>query len=192
MVFAYLTIYLKRSVRVSRWLQIVMVSTVTSMILSRHLGYAVADILVSISVVVPVLGWVFALRRRSLFVLLYVSGGLAAVPISAVGIIFDYSPFLILNQVVLTQIHAEDGIRSAVKHGLCSAAVLMVATGLVSLATTPTASFLVVMFGHPIAALLIAMIQGRSVHQSTPLTRLAKRPLTLYALHLLGFAALAG
>ena len=191
-VFAYLTIYLKRSMKVSRWVQIVIVSAITSTALSRFLGYAVADVLVSIAIVAPVLPWIFSLPRRAGLVVLYASAALAAVPLGVGGVAFDYSPLLILHQVILTQIHADRGLRSAAKHGLFCLALLMVATGVVSLGATPSASIMVVLVGHPVAALVIALVQGKPTSWSTPLTRIAKRPLTLYVLHLLGFAMLAG
>ena len=191
-VIAYLALYLKRSIRVSRWIQIVVVSTITSTALSRCLGYAVADVLASIAIVAPLLPWIFSLHRRAGLVLLYSSAALAALPLGLGGLVFDYSPFLILHQVILTQIHTERGLRSAALHGLVSLAILIIATGVVSLGVPPSASIVVTLLGHPIAALIIAIVQGKPTHWSTPLSRVAKRPLTLYALHLLGFAALAG
>ena len=191
-VLAYLTIYLKRSMKVSRWVQIVVASMITSTVLSLFLGYAVADILASIGIVAPFLPFIFSLRRPICLVLLHVSAVMAALPISIGGLALDYSPFLILHQVILTQIHSDRGLGSAATHGLVSLVLLVISSSLVSLFATPSASVFVVLFGHPIAGIVICLIQRKNTYWSTFFTRFAKRPLTLYVVHLLGLAAVAG
>jgi hypothetical protein len=191
-VLAYLTIYLRRPMKVSRWCKVAVASVITSTTLTHVLGYAVADILVSIAVVVPALPLILRLPRRVCVVVLHASAILAALPITVVGISFDYSPLLIVHQVVLTRLHSEGGLKLAGKHGLVSLGLLVTASVLVSLVATPSASVFVVFFGHPIAALIISLVQRQENYQSTPLTRIARRPLTVYTWHLVGLAGLTG
>ena len=191
-VFAYLTIYLRRPMKWSRWGQVAVVSVMTSTILSSFLGYAVADVLVSIAVVAPFLPLLLKLPGPIATAFLYATAVLAVLPIEFAGIAFDYSPLLIAHQVLLTRLHCEAGFASAAKHGGLSLALSVLATGVASsLGVSRSPGVFVFLFGHPLAALIIRVVQNRSEHRSTPLGRFAKRPLTVYATHLLGFTLVA-
>jgi hypothetical protein len=191
-VLAYLTIYLKRPMKMSRWCEVAVAAVITSSTLTHVLGYAVADILVSIAVVAPFLPLILGLPRKLCFVGLHACAILAALPIAVFGISFDYSPLLIVHQVILTRLHSEGGLKIAGKHGLISVGLLVAASALIALVATPSASVFVVLFGHPIAALIISLVQRQEIYQSTPLTRIARRPLTVYTWHLVGLAGFAG
>ena len=191
-VFTYLTIYLSRPMRPVRWLQVALVSVFTSWVLSRFLGYPVADILASIAVVAPLLPLLLTIPRGWWVGGLYAATALAIFPVGAAGVVFDYSPALIVYQVLLVRLYCEEGHRGVARHGTLSASLLVMATAIFGpLGVTPSPSAFVVLFGHPLAAIAIKVFVNRDAHYSTPLKRLASKPLTVYATHLLVFAALA-
>ncbi|MDB2348108.1 TraX family protein [Verrucomicrobiales bacterium] len=191
-VLTFLTIYLGRPMKASRWLQIALVSVATSAILSHHLGYAVADILVSIALAALALPSLLELPQRWIVTLLYATAALSCVPIEVAGMGFDYSPVLLIYQILLTLLLSRRGMASACTHGALSGLVLVFASfGISRLGVAANASLIVVMCGHPLAALVVHAIRRQEQHCSTPLTRMAKRPLTLYAVHLCVFAWIA-
>ena len=193
-VLTYLTLYLKRTMKLTRWLQIVAVSVVTSAILSQAVGFSVADVLVSIALVAPVLmvpsSGSVTMHRLNLG-LLYASALLATVPVHVAGIRFDYSPALILHQIALTRLFVHDSkgwiYHAAIATGLAVGASFCLWS---RFGIAPTAAVFTILFGHPLAAVLIAAIRREDHVFSTPLTRLAAMPLRLYALHLGLFAAI--
>ena len=194
-VLTYLAIYLQRSMKLSRWLQIAAVSVITSAVLSQAVGFWVADVLVSIALAVPMLmvpiGGSIPVRWFNL-VLLYASAMLATAPVQVAGIHLDYSPVLIVHQIALTRLFAYDP-----KRWIVHATIATALAGGASLCMwdwlgiEPTAAVFTVLFGHPLAALVVAVIRRQGQVFSTPLTRLARMPLRIYALHLAAFAALA-
>ena len=133
----------------------------------------------------------FPMHRLNLG-LLYASAVLATMRVEVAGIRFDYSPILIVHQIALTRLfvhdskgwiyHASIATGLAIGASLCSWSWFGVA---------PTAAVFTLLFGHPLAALLIAAVRREDHVFSTPLTRLAAKPLRLYVLHLGLFAAIA-
>jgi len=183
-VLTYLAIYLRRPIRPFRWCQITVVSIGTSVALSNHLGYAVADVLVSIALAAVALPTLLKLSQKEVVMLLYISGALACMPLQVAGIGFDYSPILLINQILLTITLSRRGMTNAAVHGALSGLTLLLTSlALGRLGVAVNASMIVVMFGHPLAALVVHAMRHQELHCSTPLTRLAQRPLTLYATH---------
>ena len=191
-VLTFLTIYLGRPMKVSRWSQIAAVSLATSAVLSNHLGHPIADILASIALASLVLPSLIQLSQRWIITLIYGTATVACVPVTVAGVAFDYSPMLLVYQIVLTVLLSREGMRMAVTHGAISGFLLVfISVALSRLGVAVNASFIVVLFGHPIAAVILHAIRRQELHCSTPLTRLARRPLTLYAVHLCVFAWIA-
>ena len=164
----------------------------TSWTLSQFLGSPTADILASIAVVALLLPLLLKITRVWCMVALYGTAALAALPISIASVAFDYSPVLIVYQVLLVRLHCEDGHACFVRHGAFSAVFLVAATTwCAAFGITPSTSVFAVLFGHPLAAVLIKAFMDKEVHHSTTLTKIASKPLTVYAIHLLVFALLA-
>lgn len=191
-ILTFLTIYLGRPMKASRWCQIAIVSLGTSAAMSQYLGYPVADILVSIAIASLALPSLLQLSQKWCFTLIYGTATLASVPITVASIGFDYSPILLVYQILLTLLLSREGMRTAVIHGTLSGILLLlVSAGFSRLGIAVNISFLVVLFGHPIAAMILHAIRRQELHCSTPLTRMASRPLTLYAAHLCVFIWIA-
>lgn len=188
-VFTYLMIYLRRSMKLSRWCEVVAISVITSSVLSHSLGYPLLDVLASIAVAAPVLPLLLRLPPVMSVLALHLSATLSVLPVQIAGIAFDYSPALIIHQMLLTRLHSETGLGVAVRQGAISICLLALATvASASVGLSPSTSIFVVLFGHPVAALVIRRFQWQSECASTPWSRLSKRPLTLYAVHLLVLA----
>ena len=179
-VLATLAIALKRSTRFGRWFQIVLLSVGTSIILSCHLGYAMMDVLVSIALVSPFT--LLLIRLPTVF--LYVSAGLAMVPISFQGIAMDYSPALLIHQVLLTKVAHQKGGHVLGPLGISCLVALLTAGALSHWGVGLSPTLLVILIGHPLAILVIGLVH---VSKRTPdmiVVRLGQQPLTIYAAHL--------
>lgn len=191
-VLTCLTIYLRRPLSKTRWWQIVVVSVVTSTALSIVIGHIVTDVLASIALATLLLKALLRMNRRACLWALYGAAIVAVFPFSVGGIAFDYSPALIVYQMLLARLHCERGFRVPVTHGVASATLmLMVALGCHQVGAGLSPGVFTVIFGHPLAALVIRSAQSQQEHYSTAVTRLASRPLAVYATHLIAFAATA-
>jgi len=168
------------------------VSIATSAALSNYLGTPVADILTSIALAALALPMLVKLSHTLSLWVLYLSAGLACLPINVAGIGFDYSPILLVYQIMLAVSLARHGMARAGTHGVLSGLIVVVASfGFQQLGVAVNASLVVVVFGHPLAAMTVHALRRQEHHCSTPLTRLAQRPLTLYAAHVCLFAWVA-
>lgn len=191
-VLTTVTIFLRRPVRPSRWFQIAAISLATSGLLSVHLGYPVADVLVSLSIAVLTLPFLLRVGGRVLTVSLYGAAALCMVPVSLWSVTFDYSPILIVYQMLLTRLLYEKSATNAAMHGLLSGFVaLLSGCLLVGLGAESTGSVLTICFGHPVAVLLIVAVRGAGNHRVLRAAAVARSPLAIYACHLAVFAGLA-
>ena len=191
-VFSYLISHLGRAMRPQRWLQLICVSMVTSWALSNFLGSAIADVLASIAVVAPLLPLLLKIPRTLCLWGIYFTAALAALPVSFCGVVFDYSPLLIAYQVLLVRLHCEGEVSCVLKHGSLSGLLLVAsAAAMASFGAPLSTEVFVVLFGHPLAAVVIRLFSSREDYYSTPLTRVASKPLTIYASHVLLFALVA-
>ena len=178
-VLATLTISRNQRMKLGRWFQIAMVSAITSAILSHELGYAMADILVSIALVSP---FILVLVRLP-GIWLYVSASLAIIPISFHGVAMDYSPALLIHQVLLTKVAYERGghllgpISISTVIALLSGVVFIVSGAGVS------SAWLVILIGHPLAILVIWTIATVNTSERAAI-RWARHSLAIYAVHL--------
>ncbi|MFT5471180.1 MAG: hypothetical protein ACI8UO_006313 [Verrucomicrobiales bacterium] len=185
-------VFLRRALRPSRLLQIFGLSLATSWLFSVHLGYAVADVLVSLSVVIVALPLLTKMCDHLLIGVLYVTAALCVVPVSLGSVAFDYSPMLLVYQVLLTRLLLEKSGRVAGRHGVLSGCVVLLAAWWVYRSGGEiTGSTYTICFGHPLAALVIFSIRGADDHRATLATFVARYPLTIYACHLAVFATLA-
>ena len=192
LVLTFITIYLGRAMRPFRWLQIVAVSIVTSAALSHHLGNPIADILTSIALAALVLPMLVKLCDSIALWVIYLSSGLACLPVEVAGVGFDYSPVLLVYQIMLAVLLARHGMARALGHGVVSGLIVVASSfGFSRLGVEVNTSLIVVIFGHPLAAIIVHALRRQEECYSTPLTRLAQRPLTLYAAHMCLFAWVA-
>ena len=184
-VFATLAMRHKRRVRLTRWLQLVGLSVVTSILLSRQVGYAMVDILACLAVATPAVKFAMTANRRQLLFATYTLAVLAAVPVTLVGVAFDYSPFLVAYQIVLVRITKAITIKTGTAHGVASG-VVVIATALLltrlQMDTLPTV--LVVGFGHPLALAVIHFVKAGWFTVPEKVLSIARRPLTVYGSHL--------
>ena len=179
-VLASLTITLGRPMKLGRWIQIAIVSAVTSAILSHELGYAMADILVSIALVSP---FTLVLVRLPL-IWLYISGCLAVIPLSFQGVTVDYSPALIVHQVLLTKVaHKRDG-RLLWPLGISALVALLTGGVLLQWGVGVSPALLVILIGHPLAILVVWLVSAVRFTASRAAVLFGHRPLTIYATHL--------
>lgn len=180
-VMAWLIFERRQGIKWKRWLQIVALSGITSAILSVKLGYAVADVLVSIAIVSPCLHWWSRMPHRGTLTLTYLSAALAVIPLQFGSVAFDYSPFLLLYQVgVASWLRSQQH-----EHFVASTVVVMIAAAIGSAlgwATLP--ALLIVLLGHPVA--IAVLLLGRKCRWEIPpiALTLARWPLTTYAGHL--------
>ncbi len=180
-VMAWLVFERRQGVRWKRWLQIVALSGITSALLSMKLGYAMADVLVSIAIVSPCLPWWSRMSHRVTLTLTYLSAALAVIPLEFGVVVFDYSPFLVLYQVGVASWLRSQQFASIV----ASTVVVMIAASCGSAlgwATLPT--LLIVLLGQPVA--IAVLLLGRKRRWEIPpiALTLARWPLTTYAGHL--------
>ena len=179
-VLATLTISRNRRMKLGRWFEIAMVSAITSAILSHELGYAMVDILVSIALVSPFIPALIRLPR----IWLYVSASLAIIPISFHGVAMDYSPALLIHQVLLTKVAYERGghllgpISISTVIALLSGVVFIVSGAGVS------SAWLVILIGHPLAILVIWTIATVNTESERAAIRWTRHSLAIYAVHL--------
>ena len=188
-VIASLAIWLGRPVKIRRWIQIVVVSIVTSMVLSNRLGYAMADVLVSIAVVVPLIPLLTRLSAHTRAAVLFVSVGLAMVPLSFVGFAIDYSPALLVHQVLLT-IAAHDGKLRFETMAISALLALLIAGALFKMGASVSPSLLIVLVGHPLAITVVSVVGFMHTINHSWAMRMGRRPLTVYPSHLSLFAAI--
>ncbi|MEM7559521.1 MAG: heparan-alpha-glucosaminide N-acetyltransferase domain-containing protein, partial [Planctomycetota bacterium] len=153
-VLATLAIVLKRPTRFGRWFQIVLLSVGTSAILSCHLGYAVMDVLVSIALISPFT--LLLIRLPNLF--LYVSAGLAVVPISFQGIAMDYSPALLIHQVLLTKVAHQKGGQVLGPLAISSLVAFLTGAALSYWGVGLSPTLLVILIGQPLAILVVGLV----------------------------------
>lgn len=187
-VLTSIAIQASRPMRVSRWLQIAAASLATSTLLSMSLGYFVADVLASIAIGAPLLPLLFRLTERQCIGILYFTAALSPLPLSIGGISFDYSPVLIVYQMLLTRLSTREG---GLKHVLWSGLVVLVAAFVGTAFGVPlSAILLVVCFGHPLAAIAVFAVQRQPSSQRTRSTRLAAHPLKIYVGHVFLFTLL--
>ncbi len=166
--------------KLGRWIQIAIVSAVTSAILSHELGYAMADILVSIALVSP---FTLVLVRLPL-IWLYISGCLAVIPLSFQGVTIDYSPVLIVHQVLLTKVaHKRDG-RLLGPLGISAFLALLTGGVLLESGVGVSPAWLVILIGHPLAILVVKLVSAVRFTASRTAVLLGRCPLTIYATHL--------
>ena len=182
-VIASLAISLGRPAKIRRWIQIVLVSIVTSMILSNRLGYAMADVLVSIAVVVPLIPMLTRLSARTRAVVVYVSAGLALVPLSFVGFAIDYSPSLLVHQILLT-IAAHDGKLRFETMVISALLSLLIAGLLFQMGVSVSPSLLIVLVGHPLAIAVVSVVGSTHTINHSWAMRMGRQPLTIYGAHL--------
>ena len=179
-VLATLTISRNQRMKLGRWFQIAMVSAITSAILSHELGYAMADILVSIALVSPFIPALIRLPR----IWLYVSASLAIIPISFHRVAMDYSPALLIHQVLLTKVAFERDGRML--GPLCLSALVALMTGgvLVHWGVGISLVLLVIVIGHPLAALVVWTIATVNTESERAAIRWTRHSLAIYAVHL--------
>lgn len=179
-VLASLTIALGRRMKLERWIQIAIVSATTSAILSHELGYAMADILVSIALVSP-----FTLMLVRLpTIWLYFSSVLAVIPISIQGVTVDYSPALIVHQVLLTKVvHERDG-QLLGPLGISALVALLAGGVFLQLGVGVSPALLVILIGHPLAVFVVWQVSAVRSTTSRTAVQLGRRPLTIYATHI--------
>ncbi len=186
-VMAWLVLERRHAMKWKRWLQIVALSGITSAILSVRLGYAMFDVLVSIAIVSPYLHWWSRMSHRATPTLTYLSGALAVIPLEFGGVVFDYSPLLLLYQVgVASWLRSQQ-----LGHIVASTVVAMIATSCGSAlgwATLPT--LLIVLLGHPVAIAVLLLVRNCSWEIPPVALTLAHWPLTTYAGHLFILALL--
>jgi hypothetical protein len=179
-VLASLTVALGRRMKLGRWLQIAIVSATTSAILSHELGYAMADILVSIALVSPFTLVLVRLPR----IWLYISVGLAVIPLSFQGLTMDYSPALIVHQVLLTKVAHEGDWRLLGPLGISALVALLTGGVLVQWGVGISPALFVILIGHPLAILIVCIVNVTGTTHCRIIIGLGRRPLTIYAVHL--------
>lgn len=182
-VLTYLTIYLGRPMKLSRWWQLIAVSAVTSSVLSIATGRLALDVLLSIALAALALPVLLTLKRTACVAALYLLAALSALPLSVGQAAFDYSPLLIAYQMLLARLLCE-GWRPVAHLVLSGFVVLGTSIAAMHGGQEVSASWVVVLFGHPLAAFVVHGLLREQEHYSTPITRLATRPLTIYAGHL--------
>ena len=184
-VFATLATRHKRRVRLMRWLQLLGLSVLTSILISRQVGYAMVDILASLAVATPAVKFVVTANRCRLLFATYTLAVLAAFPVTLGGVAFDYSPFFMVHQVLLVRITKAMTIKAGTAHGVASG-VVVIATALLltrlQMDTLPMV--LVVAFGHPLAFAVIHFVKAGRFTVPEKVLRIARRPLTVYGSHL--------
>jgi hypothetical protein len=184
-VFATLAMRHQRRVRLMRWLQLLGLSVLTSVLISRQVGYAMVDILVSLAVAAPAAKFAMIANRRRLLFATYALAVLAAFPFALGGVAFDYSPFLVAYQILLVRFTESTTIKAGTAHGVASG-VAVIATALLltrlQMDTLPTV--LVVAFGHPLALAVIHFVQADRFTVPEKVLSIARWPLTVYGSHL--------
>ena len=175
-----------RRVRRSRWIQIVMVSWATSAVISLRLGYVVADVLASIALAAPLLPAILTFPKRLCLVAVYVAAVLAVTPAALCGVAFDYSPALVIYQMLLTRLVHGKG---AATHAVASGGVAVgTALALMEFGLPLPPAILVILMGHPLAAGMILLIRAGSSRRGRSTPGWAAHPLKIYAIHLAAFA----
>ncbi len=164
-------------IRWGRWIQLVTVGIGTSCLLTKKLGYPLADILISLALVGPFLGVMARANQTLLLILMYWSAGLGMIPITVGGLAWDYSPFLVFYQMLLVWLFHYRHARA----WLHATASTLVATTAAYLFGQPV-TLLIVLMGHPLA-LGIGMVMRHLPFPSCFLSW-ARWPLTTYAVHL--------
>ncbi len=184
-VFATLAMRHKRRVRLMRWPQLLGLSVLTSILISRQVGYAMVDILASLAVATPAVKFVVTANRRRLLFATYALAVLAAFPVTLGGIVFDYSPFLVAYQVLLVRITKATRIKAGTAHGVASGVVVIVtALLLTQLQIDALSTVLVVAFGHPLAVTVIRLVKAGRFAVPEKVLSIARWPLTMYGSHL--------
>lgn len=191
-VFATLAGSNRRPMRMKRWLQIAAVSVVTSMLLTRQVGYAMIDILGSLAVVAPLVVMTARLHRRYLLVCMYVLAVLAPFPVTCGGVRFDYSPALVGYQFLLVRLMYDSANRNSVFHGVMSGfVVFLLGTTLKPFHVDALPAIMVVVIGHPLAWIFVRWAKLGQLKVPKKALTISRWPLTVYALHLIALAFLS-
>ncbi len=171
-----------RPVRIKRLLQLAAVAIASSTILSKQLGYPLADILVSLIVVAPLIRSLTKLPAGIQLWLVYPTACLAMIPVSVASVAVDYSPFLIAHQILVTGLLLSG---TAAWVPLAGSALVSLATValMVKLGVEPSSSVLIVVIGHPLAVLMVRFLQGLHIPDRW-ISAVAAWPLSIYLGHL--------
>ncbi len=185
-VLASLALKTNRSIRPLRLLQIASVGIGTSWILSEHASRITVDILGSMVLVILLRPVIRSMSERTGLLALYLTAITSGVPLGMAEVFFDYSPVLVLHQVLLVRLK---DVHRAKTHFVVGTVLLLVSALCASqLGFDSVPIISIVLFGHSLALLIISLVWKRTMVIPTMLMVLSRWPLTVYAGHLAVFA----